>query len=54
MNCTSTITTLNLVAQKTGAGTGGDITAEGDLLVKGNATQTVIYLSKVHLSSLLL
>ena len=36
--CTGTITTLNLVAQATGAGTGGDITAEGDLLVKGNAT----------------
>ena len=37
-NCTGTITTLNLVAQATGAGTGGDITAEGDLIVKGNAT----------------
>ena len=37
-NCTGTITTLNLVAQATGSGTGGDITAEGNLLVKGNAT----------------
>ena len=32
--CTGTITTLNLVAQKTGGGTGGDITAQGNLLVK--------------------
>ena len=36
--CTGTITTLNLVAQKTGGGTGGDITAQGNLLVNGNAT----------------
>ncbi|BCU94600.1 MAG: hypothetical protein CM15mV5_2730 [uncultured marine virus] len=36
--CSGTITTLNLVAQKTGGGTGGDITAQGNLLVNGNAT----------------